>query len=165
MELVGLLGDWMTAPGPLYRNLAGALQRAVELGDLAPGQRLHAERELARTLVVSRATVVAACDQLRSQGILDSRQGSGTRVASRPSTARAGADGRIPGGRAASIFQRLVDGPGELISLTMAVARHPCAGRRPAAAGGPGPWAAAGRPRLPPARAAGAAPGDRHPPQ
>jgi DNA-binding transcriptional MocR family regulator len=93
----------------------------VELGDLAPGQRLPAERQLARTLVVSRATVVAAYDQLRSQGILDSRQGSGTRVASRPSTARAGADGRIPGGRATSIFQRLVDGPGELISLPMAV--------------------------------------------
>jgi DNA-binding GntR family transcriptional regulator len=41
----------MAAPGPLYRNLARVLQRAVELGDLQPGQRLPSERELARTLV------------------------------------------------------------------------------------------------------------------
>jgi DNA-binding transcriptional MocR family regulator len=120
-ELADLLGDWMTAPGPLYRNLARALQRAVEVGDLQPGQRLPSERALARTLVVSRATVVAAYDQLRGLGILDSRQGSGTRVSSRPTPQRSGADGRVLGGRATSMFQRLVDGPGEVISLSMAV--------------------------------------------
>jgi DNA-binding transcriptional MocR family regulator len=121
MDLVGVLGNWTVAPGPLYRNLAGALQRAVERGDLQPGQRLPSERQLARTLVVSRATVVAAYDQLRGLGVVDSRHGSGTRVSGRPTPRRSGADGRVPGGQANSIFQRLVDGPGELISLAMAV--------------------------------------------
>jgi DNA-binding transcriptional MocR family regulator len=120
-ELVDLLGDWMTGPGPRYRKLAQALERAVELGELPPGQRLPAERQLARALVVSRATVVAAYDQLRGLGVLDSRQGSGTRVARRATARRSGADGRVPGGRATSMFRRLVDGPGELISLAMAV--------------------------------------------
>jgi DNA-binding transcriptional MocR family regulator len=124
-ELAGLLGDWMAAPGPLYRNLAAALQRAVDLGDLQPGQRLPSERQLARALVVSRATVVAAYDQLRGLGVVNSRHGSGTTVSGRPTPRRSGADGRVPGGRATSIFQRLVDGPGELISLTMAVEPAP----------------------------------------
>jgi DNA-binding transcriptional MocR family regulator len=121
-RLVGLLGDWTAAPGPLYRRLAGALRRAVELGELAPGQRLPSERQLARTLAVSRATVVAAYDQLRAPGVVQSRHGSGTRVSSRPRPAgRAGTDDRVPGGRANSIFRLLVDGPGQLISLTMAL--------------------------------------------
>src|SRR5262245_21766119 len=111
----------MTTPGPLYRNLARALQHAVETSDLQPGQRLPAERELARTLAVSRATVIAAYDQLRGLGMVDSRRGSGTRVSSRHTQRRLGADGRIGRGRATSLFQRLVDGPGEVISLSMAV--------------------------------------------
>jgi DNA-binding GntR family transcriptional regulator len=69
-RLVGLLGDWGAPPGPLYRNLARALQRVVELGELQPGQRLPAERQLASALAVSRATVVAAYDQLRGLGVV-----------------------------------------------------------------------------------------------
>jgi DNA-binding transcriptional MocR family regulator len=121
-RLVGLLGDWGAPPGPLYRNLARALQRVVELGELQPGQRLPAERQLASALAVSRATVVAAYDQLRGLGVVQSRHGSGTTVSPRPRPAgRAGGDDRVPGGRANSIFRLLVDGPGGLISLTLAL--------------------------------------------
>jgi len=120
-ELVELLGDWASARGPLYRTLSGALSRAMHAGDLRPNERLPSERDLARMLQISRATVVAAYDDLRGRGVIDSRRGSGTRVTNAVPKRKAGADGRVPGGRAASIFQRLVDGPGELISLAFAV--------------------------------------------
>ncbi|WP_207944745.1 PLP-dependent aminotransferase family protein [Actinomadura rubrisoli] len=120
-ELVEILGDWVTASGPLYARLAAAVERAIDSGDLETGERLPSERDLARTLVVSRATVAAAYDGLRGRGLVDSRQGSGTRVAHRASGHPPGADGRVPGGRATSIFQRFVDGPGEVISLAYAI--------------------------------------------
>ncbi|WP_436498876.1 PLP-dependent aminotransferase family protein [Actinokineospora sp. HUAS TT18] len=119
--LVELLGDWTTVRGPLYRKLASAVATCIEAGDLRAGQRLPSERDLAKLLTVSRATVVAAYDELRGSGLVDSLRGSGTRVAARVRARSSGADGRVPGGRATSIFQRLVDGPGEVISLAMAI--------------------------------------------
>jgi DNA-binding transcriptional MocR family regulator len=121
VQLVEILGGWASAPGPLYRRLAMALERAVRAGDLQPDERLPSERDLARAVAVSRATVVAAYDELRGLGVVTSRQGSGTRVGRLREIAPPGADGRIPSGRGTSIFQRLVDGPGEVISLARAV--------------------------------------------
>ncbi|MGH3242207.1 MAG: PLP-dependent aminotransferase family protein, partial [Spirillospora sp.] len=120
-ELAEILGDWMSGPGPLYRKLAAAIQRTVQDGSLDAGERLPSERVLAKALVVSRATVVTAYDELRGLGIVDSRRGSGTRVVRQPGTSRPGADGRVPGGRAASIIQRLIDGPTDVISLRHAM--------------------------------------------
>jgi DNA-binding transcriptional MocR family regulator len=119
-QLAELLGDWTAGRGPLYRGLARALQATIAGGDLVPGDRLPSERQLARALAVSRATVVAAYDQLRAVGYVDSRQGSGTRVTRTPGGRRL-PDGRVPGGAATSIFQRLVEGPGEVISLAYAI--------------------------------------------
>jgi len=124
VDLTDLLGDWTTSKGPLYRKLAAALAAAIRCGDLPAGRRLPSERDLAKLLTVSRATVVAAYDELRGIGLVDSVRGSGTRVTGGHTTSAgtaAGADGRVPGGRATSIFQRLVDGPGEVISLAFAV--------------------------------------------
>src|SRR5262245_53417206 len=118
--LVELLGDWTTTHGPLYRRLAGALATGIKAGDLPAGQRLPSERDLAKMLTVSRATVVAAYDELRGGGLVDSLRGSGTRVAAAIRPRISGADGRVIGGQATSIFQRLVDGPGKIISLAMA---------------------------------------------
>jgi DNA-binding transcriptional MocR family regulator len=120
VELTEILGDWAVGRGPLYRKLARALAAAIHDHDLLPGERLTPERQLAKALAVSRATVVGAYDELRALGIVDSRQGSGTRVARSVGT-RQIADGRVPGGGATSIFQRLVEGPGAVISLAYAV--------------------------------------------
>ena len=79
-RLLACLGDWSRGPGPLYAGLACALRAAMARGDVPPGTRLPAERSLALALAVSRGTVVAAYDLLRSEGLLDSRQGSGTWV-------------------------------------------------------------------------------------
>src|SRR5690349_11954445 len=81
--LATLLADWSSGGGPLYRQLARRLQTVIEQGELTEGTRLPPERLLARALAVSRTTVVGAYDQLRAQGLLASRQGSGTWVEGR----------------------------------------------------------------------------------
>ena len=88
-----MLGEWAVGTGPLYRRLALAIRAAIERGDLQPGDVLPAERTLAKTLAVSRTTVVAAFDYLREDSIVESRRGSGTRVAYHPPvTAPSGTD-------------------------------------------------------------------------
>jgi DNA-binding transcriptional MocR family regulator len=131
MDVAARLGSWSVGPGPLHRKLASALPEAMERGDLAPGTRLPAERSLARSLAVSRSTVVAAYDRLRSEGWLESRQGSGTRVRwSAPGVGvGVGVGGVDPIGPAGPrfegsgdvIFRRLIEGPGTMISLAAAI--------------------------------------------
>lgn len=65
----------------MYQRLALGLGRVIRHGHLPPGARLPSERELARALAVSRTTVVTAYELLREEGMLESRRGSGTRVA------------------------------------------------------------------------------------
>jgi len=113
-DLASRLGGWSGGEGPLYRKLATALERAVADGTLAPGERLPSERALATALAVSRTTVVAAYDALRGTGLLDSRQGSGTRVSDR---VRPAVPRRLRDSAGLSLYQRLLDGPGDLISL------------------------------------------------
>jgi len=78
-----LLGEWSAGADPLNEQLASALARGIERGDLPAGTRLPAERELAQEFGLSRTTIVAAYDRLRQSGLVRSRQGSGTRVTSR----------------------------------------------------------------------------------
>ncbi len=54
----------------------------IAKGDLSPGQRLPGERQLAEQLGVSRVSVRAALQRLKTQGFLDAVQGGGTRVVS-----------------------------------------------------------------------------------
>ena len=65
---------------PAYRSLADRIRAAVLDGRLAVGTGLPSERELSATLRVSRTTVNAAYAQLRDQGWLVSRRGSGSTV-------------------------------------------------------------------------------------
>ncbi|GAB3914384.1 GntR family transcriptional regulator [Microlunatus endophyticus] len=80
-RVVELLGRWSSGRGPLYLLLAGRLRQMIDDGDLEPGTRMPPERLLARTLAVGRGTVVNAYEQLRMDGRVVRRQGSGTRVA------------------------------------------------------------------------------------
>ncbi|RNL83528.1 aminotransferase-like domain-containing protein [Halostreptopolyspora alba] len=114
-ELAEVLGDWPMGDGPLYLKLTEALRRAVNGGALAVGERLPSERALAAALVVSRTTVVTAYGQLRSEGLLDSVRGSGTRVS--PGLAPARPDGWVPGGRGHSLYEGMLNGSDETISL------------------------------------------------
>ncbi|MFJ3794357.1 PLP-dependent aminotransferase family protein [Kitasatospora sp. NPDC090091] len=119
-ELIDLLGEWSSAEGPLYRRLTDAFVRAVRSGDLRPGDRLPPERPLADALSVSRATVVAAYDALRGSGLVETRRGSGTRVTGGAEAHRHPPDGRVPGGQATAVIQRLLTQPPDVISLGQA---------------------------------------------
>src|SRR3954468_14574072 len=83
-RLAALLGPWAVGDGPLYELLAGAIEAAMDRGELAGGTVLPTERELARRLAVSRTTVVAAYGELKAGGRVGSRQGRGTWVAGPP---------------------------------------------------------------------------------
>ncbi|MFP4235752.1 MAG: PLP-dependent aminotransferase family protein, partial [Nitriliruptoraceae bacterium] len=79
-RLAVLLAPALRTEGPLYRALSDALKRAIDRGEVPLGTVLPPERTLARSLSVSRATVVAAYDRLKDEGWLQSRRGSGTWV-------------------------------------------------------------------------------------
>lgn len=92
-RLVRLLGDWQVRGGALHEELTEALRGLIRSGALPAGIRLPSERSLRAALGVSRNTVTKSLDTLRGDGLLASRQGSGTFVAVRPRRAlRTGGD-------------------------------------------------------------------------
>ena len=70
-----------TLPDPLFRQLYAELRQGILAGRLRPGDRMPASRALAEEYGVSRNTILAAFDQLLSEGYLVTRGGSGTFVA------------------------------------------------------------------------------------
>jgi DNA-binding transcriptional MocR family regulator len=78
-------GCSVTGRSPLLARLSGVSLQALRLlildGRLALETRLPGERELAAALNISRTTVASALGQLREEGYLYSRQGSGSRIA------------------------------------------------------------------------------------
>jgi GntR family transcriptional regulator/MocR family aminotransferase len=64
----------------LYRWFYGELRAAILEGRISPGARLPATRDLAREYKLSRATVVTAFEQLKSEGYVEGRVGAGTYV-------------------------------------------------------------------------------------
>ncbi len=70
----------MPAGAPRQRWLFEEIRSAIAAGRLAPGARLPTSRDLARTLGLSRATVVAVFDQLAAEGYVVGRVGRGSFV-------------------------------------------------------------------------------------
>jgi DNA-binding FadR family transcriptional regulator len=74
-----------------YEQIAERLAADIRSGLLAPGERLPSERELARSLEVSRASVREALAALQLRGVVETRAGAGTYVtadaAARPGAA------------------------------------------------------------------------------
>ena len=69
--------------GPLWRQIRQILERRILTGELAPGDQLPTEAELAVQFGVNRHTVRRAIDQLRERGLLRVEQGRGTFVRER----------------------------------------------------------------------------------
>lgn len=66
--------------GPLFRQIAETLSDAIRTGTYTVGTLLPTEAELARRYGVSRHTVRNALAELRTQGLIESRQGRGSAV-------------------------------------------------------------------------------------
>src|SRR6266446_3313321 len=63
---------------PLYIQLRDQLRALVNTGDLRPGDRIPASRELALQLGVHRTTVANAYAELESEGLIQGHVGRGT---------------------------------------------------------------------------------------
>lgn len=81
--------DGPLRPERLSDRLARRLMQQIESGRLRPGDRLPTEAQLAVDHGVSRSVVREAVHQVRSHGLLRSRQGSGVFVAAPPRRALA----------------------------------------------------------------------------
>ena len=71
----------LQAPQRLTDRLAALLMQRIESGELEPDQRLPTEQRLSEQFGVSRTVVREAISQLKSIGLLTSRQGAGVFVA------------------------------------------------------------------------------------
>lgn len=91
-RLVQLLGQWSTADGPVYQQLADRITALIDEGSVRADDVLPAERSLAAALSLSRGTIVRTYDQLASQGCVARVQGSGTTISGRVIGGRTPAD-------------------------------------------------------------------------
>lgn len=79
-----LLAGTPHQPSRAYEPIVAQVQRLVEEGALAPGDRLPSERELCERFRVGRSSVRDAIRVLEAKGLVKARQGGGTTV-QRPS--------------------------------------------------------------------------------
>lgn len=70
----------LSSPARLTDQVAADLARRIEAGELLPGHKLPAEKDLAERFGVSRPIIREALTRLRSDGLIQSRQGSGAYV-------------------------------------------------------------------------------------
>ena len=66
---------------PIYRQIIDQVKNLVAAGRLQPGDEMPTIRALAQQLLINPNTVARAYRELEAQGVLLSRQGSGTVVA------------------------------------------------------------------------------------
>jgi DNA-binding GntR family transcriptional regulator len=72
--------DYPVYTVPLYIQIAEGLMGKIESGELAPGDQLPPERDLAEQLGVNRMTLRRALRVLEAQGLIDRRHGVGTYI-------------------------------------------------------------------------------------
>ena len=77
IQLKGQLAIDRDRDEPLWLQIVGQLQEAIEAGRVPRGTRLPSTRSLARTLGVSRNTVLIAYEEMAVRGCVSSRQGAG----------------------------------------------------------------------------------------
>lgn len=78
-DIVALLSSTELSK-PRASELARAFRTAILAGQLSPGTRLPATRELAKALGIARTTVVSVFEQLQAEGYVTSHVGDGTYV-------------------------------------------------------------------------------------
>jgi GntR family transcriptional regulator len=71
-------------PALLHEQVATQIRQAIAEGEATPGDRLPPARHIAAVIGVSTNTVLRALRLLRDEGLLELRQGRGTRVVGTP---------------------------------------------------------------------------------
>lgn len=84
----GAPAGWQALRGSTVREISQSVEDAIERGVLRPGELMPSVRELAGALQVSPATVAHAFRELRSRGVLTTRERQRTHVSARPPIAR-----------------------------------------------------------------------------
>ncbi|MGH3626994.1 MAG: GntR family transcriptional regulator [Sciscionella sp.] len=77
---------------PPYRQIASMLRRAIESGELGPGEKLPSESNLVEHFAVARMTARQAIQELRGEGLVVPEHGRGVFVRPRPPVRRLAAD-------------------------------------------------------------------------
>ncbi|MFI7700346.1 GntR family transcriptional regulator [Nonomuraea sp. NPDC049480] len=75
-----------------YERIADHLRQKIRSGDLLPGSRLPPHRVMAGEHGVSEIIIRRAVDLLRTEGLVESKRGSGTFVRARPAVRRISMD-------------------------------------------------------------------------
>lgn len=85
-----------------YEEIAESLRKRIADGEFPPGETVPSGRDLAEQWSVSRATAIKAMDVLRSDGVVEARQGTGFIVTetpvARPAGGRRAGAARVTGG-------------------------------------------------------------------
>lgn len=80
-EMGGLRVSGLIMPtAPTHQRIADDIRDRIERGELAPGERLPSQRELAEAWHCSLQPVIAALRRLETEGWIESRQGVGAFV-------------------------------------------------------------------------------------
>jgi DNA-binding GntR family transcriptional regulator len=95
---------------PRYAQMVNTIQERITAGTYPPGSTLPSENQLIAEFGVSRTTVTRALNLLRQEGWINSQQGLGTFVRSRPPTSTAPRRGQaLIGQREAESAVHLLD--------------------------------------------------------
>lgn len=65
---------------PIYRQIMMEIERAIARGELAPGERLPSQREMAVLSGTNPNTVQRAYREMELEGVIETRRGRGTFV-------------------------------------------------------------------------------------
>lgn len=110
------------SPLPIHVQLDAQLRQLVAAGILGPGMRLPAVRQMAASLGVNRNTVQRVYQALERAGILETRSGKGTLVAT---TAGARANRDVAHRRLRSLVREILGlgfDPAEVVTVVQAEA-------------------------------------------
>ncbi len=110
-------------PRRLYRQIAEQIEQLIASGEFLPGSRLPAERELAASLGVSRASVREAIISLEIGGLVEVRVGTGIFVAAAAAPRESPSVDAGPGPFELLDARKLVEG--EIAALAAASSKQP----------------------------------------
>jgi GntR family transcriptional regulator len=105
---------------PLHEQIADFLRTEIREGRYKPGDRLPSERELSERFKVSKVTARWAIVQLRSEGLVTSRMGSGVFVAKKGPPRRL-SDDTLRG----EVYRKAIERLGLQSELTTTITREP----------------------------------------